>query len=85
MPLQELDLDGAHVADLSALRGMPLQRLLLNGTLVDDVSPLQACKDLKYLDLRGSHVDRADVPALWRAVPNCKIEWPAPAKRGSPR
>jgi Leucine-rich repeat (LRR) protein len=73
-PLTDLDLGGTQVADLSPLRGMKLARLNLSQTPVTDLSPLGNCKDLKSLRLQGTKVTAAEIAALQKALPNCKIE-----------
>jgi serine/threonine protein kinase/Leucine-rich repeat (LRR) protein len=82
MPLLSLTCINTYISDLSPLQGMPLNNLNCGGTnsKVSDLSPLEGCKSLTSLSIRGIKVTRATVAALQKALPNCKIEWDAPAK-----
>jgi hypothetical protein len=51
---------------------------------VSDLSPLNDCKSLRILNVKGSKVTPAAVAALQKALPNCKIEWDDPAKPQTP-
>jgi Leucine-rich repeat (LRR) protein len=73
-PLTDLDLGGTQVADLSPLRGMKLAKLNLSQTPVADLSPVGSCKDLKSLRLQGTKITAAEIAALQKALPDCKIE-----------
>ncbi len=68
------------VTDLSPLRGMPLKSLSCLSTAVSDLSPLHECTDLTSLDVKKTKVTAADVAALQKALPNCKIEWDGAAQ-----
>jgi hypothetical protein len=48
------------------------------------VTVLETCKDLKTLDLNNTKVAPAQVAALQKALPNCKIEWDDPTKATTP-
>jgi serine/threonine protein kinase/Leucine-rich repeat (LRR) protein len=82
MKLITLNCGGTKVSDISVLRGMPLTVANLNGirAQVSDFSPLETCQTLKQLKLRGLKPTPAQVAALQKALPNCKIEWDDPAK-----
>ena len=59
---------------------MPLTILICHDTQVTDLSPLEDCKSLKTLQVTNTKVTPAQVAALQKALPNCKIEWDDPAK-----
>ena len=81
MGLTRLQVQGnANVTDLHALEGMPLVELNCDGTHVADLTPLASCKSLKSLKVAKTQVTASAVPALQKALPNCKIEWDDPAK-----
>ena len=80
MRLISLYCNGTLVADLTPLEGMPLTRLECNGTPVYDLSPLRDCKSFASLRLQGTKVTPAQIAALQKALPNCKIEWDDPSK-----
>ncbi len=80
MPLTYLQFDSTSVADLTPLRGMPLEDLRLRGTTVTDFSTLDKCKSLVNLAVSKTKITPAQVAALQKALPNCKIEWDDPAK-----
>jgi hypothetical protein len=75
MPLEELRFESAKVADLSPLSKMPLTNLVCFGNPISDLSPLLDCKGLTRLDCRQTKVTAAQVAALQKTLPNCKIEW----------
>jgi formylglycine-generating enzyme required for sulfatase activity/serine/threonine protein kinase/Leucine-rich repeat (LRR) protein len=78
MKITDLNLSQqANVTDLTPLRGMPLRRLMMAGTRVADLSPLEDCQGLKDLSVHSTKVAPASVAALQKALPDCKIEWPA--------
>jgi serine/threonine protein kinase len=85
MRLEHLDVDGGHVTDLSPLAGMRLRNLYLCPDPVTDLSPLRDCKDLRFLDLRGTKVTEVELAALRKALPNCKADLGDPAKPFNPR
>jgi len=85
LPLASVQLSGSKVADLTPLRGMPLHTLLCTGTPVSDLSPLADCKNLKSLELTKTKVTPADIAALQKALPACKITWDDPAEETSPQ
>jgi Leucine-rich repeat (LRR) protein len=74
-PLTFLDCSRTLVTNFAPLQGMPLTDLLCGGTQVSDLSPLHECKDLKYVAANSTKVTPAQVAALQKALPNCKIEW----------
>lgn len=74
-----------QLADLSPLREMPLVTLNCEGTQVSDLSPLAGCGGLKSLRVNRTKVTPAQVAALQKALPNCKIEWDDPAKPKTPQ
>ena len=76
MQLRDLGLGGSKVSDLAPLRGMPRTSLNCSGTLVSDLAPLYGCTQLKNLNLHAAkQVTPAQVAALQKALPNCKIGW----------
>jgi internalin A len=81
MKLEYLDCYRAPVRDISSLKGMPLEVLDLRWTKVSDLSPLQQCKNLKRIGVNSSPVTPAEVAALKQALPNCTINWDAPASK----
>jgi hypothetical protein len=91
LPVETLYCPNTQVADLSPLAGMPLTYLNLGGSMsISDVSPLESCKSLATLHIRSTKVTPADVAALQKALPDCKIEWDAvpptsPAGEGAKR
>jgi hypothetical protein len=58
---------------------MPLITVYGVGQQVSDFSPLEECKSLTLLKLKGSKATAAQVAALQQALPKCKIEWDEPA------
>jgi serine/threonine protein kinase/Leucine-rich repeat (LRR) protein len=78
--LSTLTAHQTHITDLSPLRGMPLSQLIVAFTQIADLSPLDDCKSLKNLVVTNTKATPAQVAALQRALPNCKIEWDDPAK-----
>ena len=69
-----------QIADLRPLEGMPLDTLWCQQTNVSDLSPLHGCRSLIWLKIQHTKVAPAQVVALQKALPNCKIEWDDPAK-----
>ncbi len=81
LPLTNLNVDSCPLADLSPLVGLPLDVLNCYGTKVVDISPLSKIGTLRELILLGCRrITPAQVAALQKALPNCKIEWDDPAK-----
>ena len=74
MSLTKLICSGTKVSDLSPLKAMPLTNLAVDHTEVTELSPLADCLELKTLDCRGTKVTSAQVAALTKSLPNCKIE-----------
>ena len=74
-PLAELRFSGTSVSDLSPLEGMPLRMVQCDNTHVSDLSPLVECKSLTTLNVKSTQVTPAQVTALQKALPHCKIEW----------
>jgi Leucine-rich repeat (LRR) protein len=64
---------------------MPLRNLYCSYSQVSDLSPLQGCKSLTALYINNTKVTPAQVAALQKALPNCKIEWDDPAKAATPQ
>ena len=60
---------------MSPLRDLPLTGLICCGTPVSDLSPLKSVLTLTSLNVAKTEVTAADVAALQKALPNCKIEW----------
>ena len=67
------------MSDLSPLAGMRLTTLIGYKTPISDLSPLEKCKDLTSLGIKITKVTAAQVAALQKALPNCKIDWDDPA------
>ena len=85
MGLTDLNFAGTPVSDLSPLKGMPLTTLrCFNNPQLSDFSPLESCKSLKTLEVRVTNITPAQVAALQKALPNCKIDWDDPAKPKTP-
>ncbi len=80
MALRKLNCGYTTVLDFSPLRGMPLLYLGCFSTELSDLSPLVDCQSLEVLGVPGTKVTVADVTALQKALPKCKIEWDNPAK-----
>jgi serine/threonine protein kinase len=80
MAARNLNFGSTQVSDLSPLGEMPLTYLSLNWSPVSDLSALHSCKSLTTLAVRGTKVTPAGIAALQKALPDCKIEWDAPAK-----
>ena len=76
MPLTHLECYGTKVSDLSPLQGMPLTNLNCARMQAADLSPLEDCKGLTTVNLVSAKVTPAQVAALQKALPNCKIVWP---------
>ncbi|MGD0040204.1 MAG: hypothetical protein ABSE84_07300 [Isosphaeraceae bacterium] len=85
MSLAFLACGSAKVSDLSPLRGMPLTEVWCDNTQVSDLSPLEGCDKLRALHLQGTKVTAAAVAAFQKALPQCKIEWPAEGQFYTPR
>ena len=83
MPLTWLNFSATKVSDLSPLRGMPLTSLDVHETPVFNLTPLRDCKALESLIVTGTKVAPADVAALQKALPNCKIERDGAANVGN--
>ncbi len=83
-PLEHVIFYKTQVSDLSPLRGMPLMFVSCSRTLVFDLSALESCKILKTLNVKFTKVTPAQVAALQKALPNCKIEWDAAAPSPQP-
>ncbi len=84
LELKALGFNNTGVSKLPPLAGSPLNFLSCVGTPIDDFLPLQDCKRLATLNLRETKVTPAQVAALQKALPNCKIEWDDPAKPAAP-
>jgi len=84
MPLANVNFSYTKVVDLSPLQGMPLTDLRGDHTQIIDLSPLAECTSMKALNINATKVTPAQVAALQKALPNCKIEWDEPAKPKTP-
>ena len=80
MPLATLWCSSTQVSDLSPLMAMPLRNLSVHTSPVSDLSPLEGCKDLQLLKASKTKVTPAQVAALQKVLPNCKIEWDGATK-----
>ena len=82
MPLTKIDLGETPIIDLSPLRNDYLSDLTMNRCKdISDFSPLEACRHLANLNVTQTKVTPAQVAALQKALPNCKIEWDGAEKR----
>lgn len=70
----------SRLSDLSAINEMKLRFLLCDRTDVSDLSPLAGCLTLQTLNCTRTKVTAAQVAALQKALPKCKIEWDDPGK-----
>ncbi len=84
MRLKRLNCSVTKVSNLMPLQGMELITLGLYATPVEDLTPLTGMKTLIDLHLLATKVTPAQVAALQKALPNCKIEWEDPAKPKTP-
>lgn len=75
MPLEALFCNQTKVKDVAPLAGLPLRTLNCSDSNVTDLSPLRTCQKLQRLQVTGDKVNAADVQALEKAMPQCKIEW----------
>ena len=74
--LQHLVLYGAPVADLTPLQNHPaLHSINLSHTDVATTEVLRSIETLEFVDLSNTMVNKAEVEALKRALPGCKIQW----------
>ena len=85
MKLTSLFIHQTLVSDLSSLQGMPLVTLAIAFTPVSDLSVLLDCKTLQLLNAGSTKVTAAQIAALQKALPNCKIEWDDPSKATTPQ
>lgn len=74
----------SQLSDLSPLRGLPLTSLTCNWTQVSDLSPLHECVGLTYLNVKQTRVTAAEVEALQKAVPDCKVDCDELARPAAP-
>ncbi|HEX3654902.1 MAG TPA: SUMF1/EgtB/PvdO family nonheme iron enzyme [Pirellulales bacterium] len=84
MKLTNLSFNSVNVSDLSPLVEMPLTKLYCYKTTVSNLAPLHGCKSLRNLTVTTTNVTPAQVSALQKALPNCKIEWDDPAEPKTP-
>jgi Leucine-rich repeat (LRR) protein len=84
MALTAFTWTGGLDVDLSVLRGKPLRWVELVHCKMTDISPLADCPKLEELGLGNSTVDPAQVAALQKALPNCKIFGYEPPKPPEP-
>jgi WD40 repeat protein/Leucine-rich repeat (LRR) protein len=85
MPLAKLICDSnSRISDLSPLGGLPLKIVRCHSTAVADLKPLAGITNLESLNVQKTKVTAAQVAALQKALPNCKIEWDDPAKPKTP-
>jgi hypothetical protein len=80
MSLIALNCNRTLIRDLSSLKGMNLWTFRCSDTNISDLSLLQEHKNLKTLEVQNTKVTPAQVAALQKALPNCKIEWDDPSK-----
>lgn len=74
----------SQLSDLSPLRGLPLTSLTCNWTQVSDLSPLHECVGLTYLNVKQTRVTAAEVEALQKALPDCKVDCDELARPAAP-
>jgi Leucine-rich repeat (LRR) protein len=84
IPLTVLDIQNTPLVNLSPLQGVPLKAINCNGSHVSDLTPLHNCMALETAAFYHTKVTPAQVAALQKALPNCKIEWDGPAKPKPP-
>ncbi len=84
MPITFLQVQKTSVSDLTPLHGMPLTTVSCSDTPIADLSPLASCKSLTSLECHHTKVTAANVAALQKALPDCKIDWDDPAKPATP-
>ena len=81
LALTDLNIGATKVSDLKPLAGLTsLTRLTMHDTPIADLSPLAGCRNLVALKANKTQVTAAQVAALQKALPNCKIEWDDPTK-----
>jgi hypothetical protein len=72
--LQWLSLSNTPCTDLAPLAGLKhLRKIWLYKTAVSDLSPLAGLKSLKEVSVYQTRVDRTEIKALQKALPNCEI------------
>ncbi len=80
LPIRELEVHSTEVQDLSPLRGMSLVSLNCSSSKVSNLSSLSDSLSLRFLRVKSTSITATQVAALQKALPNCKIEWDAPAE-----
>ncbi len=76
MNMTSVNCGNTQVSDLSPLQGMQgLGWLYCNNTQVSDLSVLQRTPALGNLDVQKTNVTAADIAALQKSLPKCKILW----------
>ena len=84
--LKQLECNGtingvlSKLSDLTPLGDLPLTVFDCMRTSVEDLSPLNKSERLRRLRVQYTKVTPAQVAALQKALPNCKIEWDDPSK-----
>jgi eukaryotic-like serine/threonine-protein kinase len=78
--LDHVDLRGTLVGDSDLVpiqKCWKLQNLYLNGTRVTDtgLAPFRDCWNLRHIAVEKTKVTAAQVEALKKALPKCRIEW----------
>lgn len=72
--LYEISLNFTNVTDLTPLGGMSnLERVNFAGTHIKSLQPLYLCSHLEAIDCRGTQVSKAEIDALQKRLPDCKI------------
>lgn len=76
--LQELTLSGCQITDISWISKLTeLHTLDLSGNSgLDDISVLYSLRNLRYINLYGTNVDRSDIEQLQQNNERCKIVAP---------
>jgi hypothetical protein len=78
--LEVLQFNKTQVSKFPPLAGSWLHVVNCDSTPITDFSPLQDCRFLATLNLQETKVTAAQIAALQKALPNCKIEWDDPEK-----
>lgn len=81
LALTTLRCNANEFSDLSPLGGMPLKVLICGGSRITDLRPLENCRSLVELRVVNTQLTQADIAALKKALPDCKIFWNDPARK----
>ena len=73
LPVEELDLYGTAVEDLSPLKGMPLKKLNIHATRVSDLGPLRGVALTSLACAKTSVSDLSPLQSMKLAHLNCEV------------